>query len=129
MSTNDSPDAPLQTAQSGTLSFIATTARPDVAFAVSALGQVAKNPSKTNLKHAVRALGYLNGGPISWRSKCQHYAALSTQEAEVVAAKFTRCVNSIFIGSTPHVGTNLRSSTGQHRETDSDENLTRHNQR
>eukprot|EP00041_Stephanoeca_diplocostata_P006114 m.75724 g.75724 ORF g.75724 m.75724 type:complete len:1030 (+) comp16183_c0_seq2:5733-8822(+) len=127
------PHSPQRTRQYqqllGTLSYIATTTRPDIAFAVSALGQVAKNPSHTNVKHAHRTLGhlnrtsnfslqynitsgtnsltgyvdasyadslshrsqtgyiiFLNDGPVSWRSKCQHYTALSTQEAEVVAA-------------------------------------------
>lgn len=28
----------------------------------------------------------LNGAPISWKSKCQTYSSLSTQEAEIVAA-------------------------------------------
>jgi transposase InsO family protein len=28
----------------------------------------------------------MNGGPVSWRSKCQTYASISTQESEIVAA-------------------------------------------
>ena len=28
----------------------------------------------------------MNGAPISWKSKCQTYVTLSTQEAEIVAA-------------------------------------------
>jgi hypothetical protein len=126
----------------GAISYIASTTRPDISFAASALGQTSKEPSVTNLKHATRTLGYLNrtrhyapsynnhagnntittyvdasyadsiqhrsqtgylieinGGPVSWKSKCQTYVSLSTQEAEVVAAcdaikeiQYLRCV-------------------------------------
>jgi hypothetical protein len=118
----------------GAVSYLASTSRPDVAYAASALGQVAQNPTKGHLKLAKRTIGYLlrtstyaltptttptkfqqhvntltgfvdasfadsisyksqtgyviflNNSPVAWKSRCQRYVSLSTQEAEVVAA-------------------------------------------
>ena len=43
----------------GVISWLATTSRPDIAYAASALGQVSHNPSALHLKYAKRTLGYL----------------------------------------------------------------------
>ena len=44
----------------GCIGYLATTIRPDVAYAASALGQVSANPNKTHITYVRRTLGYLN---------------------------------------------------------------------
>ena len=127
----------------GCISYLATTTRLDIAYAASALGQAAINPSPQHMKYARRTMGYLlrtksysiryycrggskrdkfilncliafadasyacspnhrsqtgfiiicNGGPIAWKSKCQRYVSMSSQEAEIIAA--SDCIREI----------------------------------
>lgn len=113
----------------GSLLYIATSTRPDIAFSVSLLSRVAQNPTKEQLSLAFRIVRYLyqtcnlqleissknsvvpiayadsdwagnkldrkstsglvisiSGSPIIWRSQKQTSLALSSVEAELVAA-------------------------------------------
>lgn len=113
----------------GSLNYLATCTRPDIAFAVGTLGQFSANPSMEHWQAAKRVLRYLRGTSdfalqlggtdkltlqgysdadyagdiasrrstsgyaffvgsalVSWRSKKQSIVALSTTEAEYIAA-------------------------------------------
>lgn len=116
----------------GSLLYLTTTTRPDIAYAVSQVAQHSENPNKTHWTAVKRILAYLKGtsrhglcftkgsrrpltgftdadyagdvstrrsttgslflfndGPISWCSRRQTCVALSTTEAEFVAASET----------------------------------------
>jgi hypothetical protein len=111
----------------GSLLYLSTATRPDIAYAVGVLSRFTSAPTQTHLTAAKRVLRYLKGsidqglvytksdslpvgysdsswaddetrhstsgvvfmhanGPISWQSKRQSVIALSTAEAEYVAA-------------------------------------------
>jgi hypothetical protein len=115
-------------ARLGSLNYPATKTRPDIAFAVSVLGQFTNNPNQSHWKALERVFGYLKGSanrgltyrkgerglhgyvdsdwggdpvtrrsttgyvfmmygsPVSWSSKRQQCVALSSTEAEYIAA-------------------------------------------
>ncbi|GFU00339.1 retrovirus-related Pol polyprotein from transposon TNT 1-94 [Trichonephila clavipes] len=85
----------------GSLMFLAIVTRPDIAYAVGVLSQVLDKPQQIHWTMVKRILRYLNGtkkrstsgmvfkyngGAIAWRSQRQSCIALSTIEAEFIAA-------------------------------------------
>eukprot|EP00253_Pinus_taeda_P023395 PITA_23395 len=82
----------------GSLMYLTTT-RPDIMHAVSLISRFMERPKETHWQEAKRILrkstsGYMfhmGSGAISWASKKQPVVALSTAEAEYVAATAAAC--------------------------------------
>eukprot|EP00253_Pinus_taeda_P022709 PITA_22709 len=64
--------------------------RPDIMYAVSLISRFMQRPKEAHWQAAKRILKYVKGA-ISWASKKQSIVALSTAEAEYVAATAAAC--------------------------------------
>eukprot|EP00253_Pinus_taeda_P035760 PITA_35760 len=73
----------------GSLTYLTAT-RPDIMFAVSMISRFMERPKEAHWQAAKRILRYVKGA-ISWASKKQPIVALSTAEAEYVAATTAVC--------------------------------------
>eukprot|EP00253_Pinus_taeda_P031402 PITA_31402 len=73
----------------GSLMYLTTT-RPDIMYAVSLIFRFMERPKEAHWQAAKRILRYVKGA-ISWASKKQSIVALSTAEAEYVAATAAAC--------------------------------------
>ncbi|CAN0860766.1 Retrovirus-related Pol polyprotein from transposon TNT 1-94, partial [Linum grandiflorum] len=60
--------------------------RPDIAHAVGVVSRFLSNPGKEHWAAVKWILKYLRGGAVSWQSRLQKCVALSTTEAEFIAA-------------------------------------------
>eukprot|EP00253_Pinus_taeda_P025724 PITA_25724 len=88
----------------GSLMYLTAT-RPDIMFSVSLISRFVERPKEAHWQAAKRILRYvkddrkstsgyvfhMGSGAISWASKKQSIVALSTSEAEYVAATTTTC--------------------------------------
>ncbi|CAK1579065.1 unnamed protein product [Parnassius mnemosyne] len=75
----------------GSLLFLCSVSRPDISFAVNVLSKLSYSDSDyaSDVDTRKSTTGYIfmmNGGPITWSSQKQKTIALSTTEAEFVAA-------------------------------------------
>eukprot|EP00253_Pinus_taeda_P005715 PITA_05715 len=73
----------------GSLMYLTAT-RPDIMFVVSLISRFMERPKEAHWQVAKRILRYVKGA-ISWASKKQSIVALSTPEAEYVAATVAAC--------------------------------------
>eukprot|EP00253_Pinus_taeda_P029928 PITA_29928 len=73
----------------GSLMYLTAT-RPDIMYAVSLISRFMERPKEAHWQAAKRILRYVKGA-ISWASKKQSIVALSTAEAEYVAATAAAC--------------------------------------
>eukprot|EP00253_Pinus_taeda_P029848 PITA_29848 len=73
----------------GSLMYLTAT-RPDIMYAVSLISRFMERPKEANWQAAKRILRYVKGA-ISWASKKKSIVALSTAEAEYVAATTAAC--------------------------------------
>eukprot|EP00253_Pinus_taeda_P029907 PITA_29907 len=73
----------------GSLMYLTAT-RPDIMFAISLISRFMERPKEAHLQAAKRILRYVKGA-ISWACKKQPIVALSTVEAEYVAATAAAC--------------------------------------
>eukprot|EP00253_Pinus_taeda_P015190 PITA_15190 len=73
----------------GSLMYLTAT-RPDIMYAVSLISRFMERPKEAYWQVAKRILRYVKGA-ISWSSKKQSIVALSTAEAEYVAATAAAC--------------------------------------
>eukprot|EP00171_Calliarthron_tuberculosum_P002710 IDg2710t1 len=88
----DKIDATLYRQAIGSLMYLETGTRPDIAFAVGRLAQHVENPAKELWVHVKRVLrkstsGFvflMAGGTVSWKSKKQGCIAHSSSEAEYI---------------------------------------------
>ncbi|CAN0918246.1 Retrovirus-related Pol polyprotein from transposon TNT 1-94 [Linum grandiflorum] len=70
----------------GSLMYTMVCTRPDIAHAVGLVSRFLSNPGKAHWEAVKWIFKYLRGGAISWQSKLQQCVALSTTEAEYIAA-------------------------------------------
>ncbi|KAH9783016.1 hypothetical protein KPL71_009155 [Citrus sinensis] len=73
----------------GSLMYAMVCTRPDISQAVSMVSRYMHNPDLDKRRSTTGYVFTLGGGPVSWRSILQSTIALSTTEAEYVAATET----------------------------------------
>ncbi|CAN1245512.1 Retrovirus-related Pol polyprotein from transposon TNT 1-94 [Linum grandiflorum] len=70
----------------GSLMYAMVCTRPDIAHAVGVVSRFLSNSGKEHWAAVKWILRYLRGGAVSWQSRLQKCVALSTTEAEFIAA-------------------------------------------
>ncbi|CAL9011601.1 unnamed protein product, partial [Prunus brigantina] len=70
----------------GSMMYAMICTRPDITHAVGVVSRFLSKPGREHWNAVKWILKYLRGGAVSWQSKLQKCVALSTTEAEFIAA-------------------------------------------
>ncbi|GJT46217.1 retrovirus-related pol polyprotein from transposon TNT 1-94 [Tanacetum coccineum] len=99
-------DRVLYASMVGSLMYAMVCTRPDLAHEVGVVSRFLSNPdlagNKDNMKSTFGYLMTFTGGAVSWQSRLQKYVALSTTEAEYVAA-MEACKELLWLKRTKHI--------------------------